>query len=230
MRLPLLLALILGSTPFPSFISRITATGGAITVSIADGPTSDCEVIASHLESLDIATGRERARTTSWSDILGELASGDLVVSNQRTAGATNLAIAVLARRDLRARFSCESTVKVDPRSWWSWSSADTGALGQGSKLGRPRSVFVRLELSKAACQLAVVDDEASLGEEQPAQAGARFLDGAVGTVRQGALTLSDSASPKGPSDPVLVASKGSTLVWKRALSRSAISGSCREQ
>ena len=218
----------LGSEPAVS-PARPTARGGTVTVSIADGPQDECTVTPSHLESLDVATGRERTRTTTWSDVLGELPSGELVVTNQRTAGAKMLTVAVLARRDLRPRFSCESPVQVDPRSWYGWYSADSGAIGEGLKSGRARNVYVQLELSNDSCRLTVLDEAGPAGEAPAAMVGAKPMSGSVDNLRQGALTLHDSPSPKGPSDPVLFASKGSAVMWQRALARPGISGAWHE-
>jgi hypothetical protein len=77
-----------------------------------------------HVELLEVATGKARQLTRSWSNVLGEVGEGDLVVSNEDQAAASTLSVAVLRRTDLTEAFTCGTKVLVAGRKF-TWRAID---------------------------------------------------------------------------------------------------------
>lgn len=99
--------------------------GGAVPISFLDSVGGSCAYEPKgHVELLEIATGKARQQSRAWSNVLGEVGEGDVVVSNHELPGATTLSVAVLKRSDLTETFSCGSKILVAGRKFI-WRTID---------------------------------------------------------------------------------------------------------
>jgi hypothetical protein len=98
---------------------------GALPISFLDSVGGSCAYEPKgHVELLEVSTGKARQQSRAWSNVLGEVGEGDVVVTNHEVAGTSTLSVAVLKRSDLTETFSCGSKLLVAGRKF-TWRTID---------------------------------------------------------------------------------------------------------
>jgi hypothetical protein len=152
-------------SPLPSSeraVQDLTARDALLPLAVFDGSSTCSNHVVRHLEVVRVADGTTAWSNQRWGQLLGELASGDLVVTNLDTEERTKLEVAVLARADGAVRWSCSSELPKATESA-SWTLTESGAMGQlvarysqggAAHPSPPQLDALELELSEAGCEL----------------------------------------------------------------------------
>lgn len=213
--------------PLPSSeraVKELTARDALLPWVAFDGSSTCSNHVVRHLEVVRVTDG-----TTAWSSqrfgqLLGELANGDLFVTNLDTEGRSKLEVAVLARADGAVRWSCSAEVPAVTESA-RWTLTESGAMGQliaqysqgGAAHPPPKQLdALELELRHAGCEL----------QEQP---GAELAPVAISAMGQREWTAGDIVvrlEPPAPGAPnagpsfgppaKLVATRAGQTLWNR--------------
>jgi hypothetical protein len=162
----LLLSLALTASSQP-LVGPLTARDEVVALQVIDGADFICNAHPRfHVELLDAVSGEKKADLTGWSELLGELADGALVVTNESVPRAKALKVGVLERTGA-LRFSCEVPFEVHPYQF-SWTQSEAGLEANAYKVRAPSGVaqppdpdaFVqhlfRLSLGAKSCELVI--------------------------------------------------------------------------
>lgn len=203
-----LLALALTVAP----LTPLTAKDGIVAVQVIDGADFVCNAHPRfHVELLDSVSGDKKAELTGWSQVLGELADGAIVVTNESVPNARELRVGVLERTGV-LRFTCQVPFGVHPYAF-TWTQSARGLEAEAYKVRGPSGIaqpidpdsFVqhlfRLTLSEKSCEL-VIAKKAFEGKQTPVP-GPK-LDGLELETRQNGPFI----------DTVLV--RGKKIAWRR--------------
>ena len=207
-------------------VRAVTARDALLPWVAFDGSSVCSNHVVRHLEVVRVADGTTAWSNQRWGQLLGELANGDLVVTNLDTEGRRKLEVAVLARADGAVRWSCSANVPAATESA-SWTLTESGATGQliaqysqggAAHPPPPQLDALELELTEAGCEL----------HPQPGSGLAPVaIDGPLPrewTSRDVALRLEPpvpGAPNAGPSfgPPVhLVATRAGQTLWNREI------------
>jgi hypothetical protein len=127
-----------------------------------DGSAMCSNHVVRHLEVVRVNDGTTAWSSQRWGQLLGELANGDLVVTNLDTEERSKLEVSVLARADGAVRWTCSAEVPAVTESA-RWTLTESGAMGQliarysqggAAHPSPPQLDALELELSEAGCEL----------------------------------------------------------------------------
>lgn len=165
------LLILLSAAPLP--LGPLTTRDGVAPVQVVDSADFICRVHPRfHLELLDLASGAKKAEPPGWTDVLGELADGALVVTNQTAPAAKKLEAAVIERTGA-VRFSC--AVDFNAHAFQlQWVQSPRGLEGSAWKVRAPSGIrppmdpeagtphFFSLKLESRSCTLVVTQPSAT--------------------------------------------------------------------
>ncbi len=205
----LLLALTISAAPL---LTPLTATDGVVAVQVVDSADFICNTHPRfHVELLDPVSGEKRAEVPGWSEVLGELADGAIVVTNESVPKAKVLKVGVLERTGA-LRFSCEVPFNVTPYVF-DWTQSARGLEGSADKVRQPTGSqqlpdpeslvqhLFKLTLGEKSCEL-VISKKAFAGK-QTLIPGPKLVGLELETRRNGPYL-----------DTVLV--RGKKIAWRR--------------
>lgn len=191
-----LVVMVVSAAPW---LQGVTAKDGVVPVQVVDSADFICNVHPRfHVELLDAATGAPKAEVSGWSQVLGELADGAIVVTNESVAQAKVLKVGVLERTGA-LRLSCEVPFAVTPHAL-TWMQSEQGLEGRARMVQGPSGVaqtpdpdqFVthlfKLTLGGTWCELATsgkafegkqtpVPGPALMGKEFETRTNGNFID-----------------------------------------------------
>lgn len=210
-----------GATGAPIEIRGLTAAGGVLPWRVFDRADGVCAWQAYyHVEGIDTATGRAVWAASDWTDVIGELPDGGVVVSNGGFGGSGDYRVAALERKDGRERWSCAATFPATPTDV-AWGAATGGLFGMPFVQRAPSGIAqptpaplptVWLTVSTDGCAIIAGDrDRGPVGP--PPSAPRPWI--------AGDLEVRAEAGPQpmtidAPTTTVLIGARAGVEVWRR--------------
>lgn len=156
----LLLSLALTATPM---VGPLTQKDGVVAVQVFDRMDGAYWHQRFHVELVDLATGQRETELTGWSQLLGELPDGALVVTNQGTEGAKTLKVGVVERTGA-LRFACETPFDAGSYlfTWWQGPGQLSGTAIKDRPISGlavqvdPDEHLMQVSFSRKSCTLKV--------------------------------------------------------------------------
>ncbi|MCB9647213.1 MAG: hypothetical protein H6730_11535 [Deltaproteobacteria bacterium] len=156
-------------------LGPVTVRGGQLPLEVVDRASPCGYHPTRHVEVVTATTGESRPLDRRYSDLLGELPDGELVVTNQRNA-TDHLEVAAVRRATGEVRYSCRLPLRLSRREvdWTQVSgrllgvvravAEPTGVQRTAVPLRRAERVAVELELRDDGCTLTRVSGPATSG------------------------------------------------------------------
>ncbi len=199
-------------------LGPVTARDGVLPWQTFDKAEGVCNwQVYVHLDGLATDTGALRWSAPDWTNLLGELADGSLVVDNSGFGGRGPYRVAVLDRRDGQPRAACAAGFDSQAMSV-AWARVDGVLVGLPFQRQGPSGVARQPPPPVPAVQVTFADGGCTFGPATVELEASVGVPGSQGPWTDGTLEIRlDAEAPMAPdraAPRTLVVTRGDATLW----------------